>query len=104
MKRLLDWAIRKSLERAGVIHAMDYELLLRVSAGYCISEVEVTDECVLANKSLRESRPADRGIIVLGISHEGQPFLGAPGPAEKILIGDVITVYGREADIMPITK
>jgi len=54
--------------------------------------------------SLRESRPADRGIIVLGISHEGQPFLGAPGPEEKILIGDVITVYGREADIMPITK
>jgi hypothetical protein len=104
VKRLLDWAIRKSLEGAGVIHAMDYELLLRVSAGYCISEVEVTDECALANKTLRESRPADRGIIVLGITHEGAPFLGAPGPEEKILIGDVITVYGREDDILPITK
>jgi hypothetical protein len=104
VKRLLDSAIRKSLERGGVIHAMDYELLLRVASGYCISEVDVTDECAFANKSLRESRPADRGIIVLGISHKGESFIGAPGPDEKILSGDVITVYGREEDIMPITK
>lgn len=104
MKNLLDRAIRKSLERAGVIHAMDYELLLRVASGFCISEVEVTDDCILANKSLRESRPADRGIIVLGITHREESFLGAPGPDEKILVGDVITVYGREEDIMPITR
>jgi hypothetical protein len=104
VKRVLDWAIRKSLERAGVIHAMDYELLLRVASGYCISEIDVTDECALAKRSLRESRPSDRGIIVLGITHKGESFIGAPGPEEKILVGDVITVYGRESDIMPITK
>lgn len=103
VKRLLDWAIRQSLERAGVIHAMDYELLLRVASGYCISEIDVTDDCLLANRSLRESRPADRGIIVLGIIHQGGAFIGAPGPEEKILSGDVITVYGREEDIMPMT-
>jgi K+/H+ antiporter YhaU regulatory subunit KhtT len=41
---------------------------------------------------------------VLGITHKGESFIGAPGPEEKILVGDVITVYGRESDIMPITK
>ena len=82
---------------------MDYELLLRVASGYCISEIDVTDDCLLANRSLRESRPADRGIIVLGIIHQGGAFIGAPGPEEKILSGDVITVYGREEDILPMT-
>ena len=102
VKRVLDWAIRKSLEKAGVIHALDYELLLRVSSGYCISEVEITENCPLANLTLRESRPADLGVIVLGIARQDKDFLGTPGPEERILDGDVITVYGRDTDIKSI--
>ena len=102
LKRFLDWTIRKSLERAGVAHAMDYELLLRVEAGFCISEVEVLEECRLANRFLKESRPADEGIIVLGISRNDGTFIGAPGPNDKIRVGDVITVYGRDTDIKTI--
>jgi hypothetical protein len=104
LKRLLDWAIRKSLERAGVIHAMDYELLLRVEAGYCISEVEVLEDCSLANRFLKESRPSDRGIIVLGINRQSGDFIGAPGPNDQIQVGDVITVYGRDEDIALIAR
>lgn len=101
VKRVLDWGIRKSLEKAGVIHALDYELLLRVSSGYCISEVEVNGDCRLANRTLRESRPADMGVIVLGISRGGD-FIGTPGPEETILINDVITVYGHDDKIREI--
>lgn len=99
VKRLLDWAIRKSLEHAGVVRALDYELLLRVEAGYCISEVEVLPDCQLAGRTLRETRPADAGILVLGIGRADGSFTGAPGPEEKIAVGDVITVYGRDEDI-----
>ncbi|MCB1237570.1 MAG: TrkA C-terminal domain-containing protein [Verrucomicrobiae bacterium] len=99
VKRLLDWAIRKSLERAGVRHALDYELLLRVHSGYSVSEVEVLESCALAGRRLRESRPADDGIIVLGISKASGEFRGAPGPEDVIEIGDVITVYGEDEAI-----
>lgn len=80
VKKLLDWSIRHTLERAGLVHALDYELLLRVESGYCISEIEILESCMLANRCLKESRPADAGIIVLGISHRGGEFVGAPGP------------------------
>ncbi|MCB1066352.1 MAG: TrkA C-terminal domain-containing protein, partial [Verrucomicrobiae bacterium] len=87
------------LERAGLVRALDYELLLRVDSGYCISEIEILESCMLANRCLKESRPADAGIIVLGISHRGGEFVGAPGPDDRIGIGDVITVYGLDEDI-----
>lgn len=103
VKRVLDWAIRKSLESAGVTHALDYELLLRVRSGYCVSEVEVLQSCVLAGRPLRESRPADGGIIVLGSVKESGEFHGAPGPEDVIEIGDVITVYGEDAAIKRLT-
>lgn len=99
VKRVLDWLIRRTLERAGVTHALDYDLLLRVEAGYCISEVEILPDSPLAGRCLRETRPADSGIIVLGISHADGTFRGAPGPADRIETGDVVTVYGKEDDI-----
>ena len=99
VKRLLDVLIRFSLHRAGVVHALDYELLLRVESGYCISEVEILDDSLLANRPLKNSRPADHGIIVLGITRSGGEFVGAPGPEDTIEAGDVVTIYGRDEDI-----
>ncbi|MCB1232329.1 MAG: TrkA C-terminal domain-containing protein [Verrucomicrobiae bacterium] len=99
VKRIVDWSIRFTLKRAGVVRALDYELLLRVEAGYCISEVEILSSCCLADRPLRRSRPADLGVIVLGINRKNGEFIGAPGPDDEIRIGDVITVYGRDEDI-----
>ena len=96
VKRIMDSLIRNTLEKAGLSHALDYELLLRVESGYCISEVEILDSCRLAGKMLKETRPADDGIIVLGITRLDGAFCGTPGPTERIERGDVITVYGKE--------
>lgn len=97
--RALDHVIRLSLQRAGVVHALDYELLLRVRAGYSISEMEIESECELAGLTLRESRPADRGIIVLGINKKDGSFRGAPGPEDTLEIGDVVVFYGLDEDL-----
>ncbi len=102
VKRIVDWSIRFTLRRAGVVRALDYELLLRVESGYCISEVEILDDCILANRPLKGSRPADLGVIVLGINRTDGEFIGAPGPDDMIMIGDVITVYGLDEDIKKI--
>jgi sensor c-di-GMP phosphodiesterase-like protein len=56
-QRVLDHFIQRTLEKAGLVRVLDYELLLRVQAGFCVSEVEVLPDSFLAGKTLRESRP-----------------------------------------------
>ncbi len=104
LQRALDWAIRTSLSHAGVIHATDYELLLRVQSGFCVSEVKVLPGCRLADKTLQESRPADDGIVVLGIQKGGGDYIGAPGPLDQIETGDVIMVYGKDEAISDVAR
>ena len=96
VQRLLDFLIRRSLERAGVVHALDYELLLRVESGYCISEIDVLADSMIAGKTLAESRPADLHVVILSIQKDDGTFTGAPGPTDIIEAGDVITAYGHE--------
>ncbi len=50
----------------------------------------------MEGKSLKESRPSDNGIVVLGIYHKGGRFEGAPSKEAVIAPGDTIMVYGSE--------
>lgn len=99
LKAVLDLLIRKTLERAGVSHALDYDLLLRVQSGFCVSEIDILEDSPLAGHTLAESRPADQGIIVLGITGKDGVFHGVPGPRDRVVVGDMITVYGHEEAI-----
>jgi hypothetical protein len=96
IQRSVDYVIRGALRKAGLVHALDYELLLRIQSGYCVSEVEVMNDTPIVNKTLRESRPWDHGVIVLAIKRNGETIAGLPGPTETLLTGDLLTVYGEE--------
>lgn len=102
VRRLFDWSIRKALVELGAVRALDYESLLHVHSGFVVSEVEVLEGSPLAGKTLRQSRPGDVGIVVLGIERPDGAFVGAPGPEDRIEIGDTLTVYGREETIRSI--
>ncbi len=41
VKNPLDALMRRWLERAGVVRVVDYELLLKVSHGFCVSDFEM---------------------------------------------------------------
>lgn len=96
VQRGIDYLIRHALERAGLVRALDYELLLRIQSGYCVSEIEVLVDTPVAGKTLRESRPWDLGVIILAIKRDGETIPGIPGPNERLLPGDLLTVYGEE--------
>ena len=96
VKKPLDAIMRRSLTKIGVHRPMDYEMLLRVREGFCVSDVEIAGGHGMAGKTLKESRPSDHGIVVLGIYHEGGRFEGAPDKDATINAGDVIMVYGAE--------
>jgi len=96
IRRTLDYWIQHSLQRAGLVRAMDYELLLRIERGYCVSECVVEDSCPIANKSLGESRPWDHGVVILAIRRNDDFLPGIPNRAEFIYPNDVVTLYGEE--------
>lgn len=99
VKKPLDVVMRKSLESVGVVRVVDYELLLKVKEGFCVSDLEISKGHPMAGKELRESRPSDRGIVVLGIYHHGGEFVGAPSKDAVINAGDTIMVYGTEESV-----
>ena len=96
VQRAIDHTIQRALEGAGLVRALDYEMLLRIQSGYCVSEIEVMPDTPVVNKTLRESRPWDHGVVILAIKREGQTIAGLPGPTERLAVGDLLTVYGEE--------
>lgn len=96
VKRLLDFLIERSLRRFQIVHAIDYETVLRSDDGYVVMQVEIEPGHGLAGRSLRESRLGSRGVIVLGIRRKGGERIGTPHASAMIEPGDLLTVYGHE--------
>ena len=96
IKQPLDALMTKLLMRAGLMHALDYEVLLHVDEGFLVSEVEMEQGHSYAGKTLAESRPSDAGIVVLGIHRADGKFTGAPDKDAVLNVNDVVMVYGSE--------
>jgi len=102
-RRLLDRTVARMVERVGVVRPADVELLLRVHHGYVVSEVAIEREHWLIGRTLRRSGLSDIGILVLGVTRSDASYVGTPGPETDLRAGDVLTVYGREADVQAFT-
>lgn len=99
IKKPLDGVMRYSLERAGVVRVQDYETLLNVEDGYCISDFMIEEGHPFSEKALKESRPNDHGLVILSIRRESGEFVGAPGKDDVIHAGDTVMVYGSEESV-----
>lgn len=98
-QRLLDHVIQRALEKAGLIRALDYELLLRIQSGFCVSEIEILPGTCLAGHMLKVTRPADWGVLIMAIARNEEVMPGIPGPRTIVQAGDVVTAYGTEHDL-----
>lgn len=96
IKRPLDRLMTRTLRSAGMLRTMDYEVLLNLREGFSVAEVELIAGHPYCGRTLAESRPADEGVVVLGIQQAGGRFVGAPGSTTRLDEGDVITVYGSD--------
>ncbi|WP_395751490.1 TrkA C-terminal domain-containing protein [Prosthecobacter sp.] len=103
-QKVLDHLIQRTLERTGMVRALDYELLLRIQHGYVVSEIEVLAGTFLAERTLRESRPWDRGVVILSIKRDGHTQSGIPARDDLIKPGDILTAYGKETDLLAMTQ
>ncbi|MFC5454587.1 TrkA C-terminal domain-containing protein [Prosthecobacter fluviatilis] len=103
-QKVLDHVIQRTLERTGMVRALDYELLLRIQHGYVVSEIEVLPGTFLAGRTLRESRPWDQGVVILAITRDGHTHSGIPARDDLIKAGDILTAYGKENNLLAMTQ
>ena len=97
---LVDRSIKFALKRAGVFRpSLDHEVLLRLDAGFSVSEVPLEPNHVLAGQKLAQTALLDRGIVVLGITRADGRYVGAPRGEAMCEAGDVLTVYGSDRDV-----
>jgi transposase len=99
IRKTIDHFIQQTLESTGLVRVMDYELLLRIQHGYVVSEMEILEGSDIANRTLSESRPWDRGVVILSIKSNGKDQPGIPNASTVPRVGDIVTVYGEEHHI-----
>ena len=100
VERLIDRSIKFALRRTGVLkRTLDQEIILRLHAGFAVSEVAVDGNSPLAGRALSDADLAERGIVVLGITRDDGTYVGAPRPEAVLRSSDVLIVYGRDRDV-----
>lgn len=102
--RLLSRVVDRALSRFTSLDVKDYEGLLHLAGDYRIAEVPVEPGGWLEGRALRQLRPADEGILVLGILTGDGEWLGTPAGDSHADGGDTLVVYGRTQAIRGLTE
>ena len=90
MCRAISWAIRRWTS----LDAQDYARLLHLRNEYGVSRLCVEEGEWIAGKSLRATRLAEEGLLVLGIECPDGNFMGTPPADVEVRAGDEVVVYG----------
>ena len=100
IKRVLEWAIKSSLEKFQQVRAIDYETVLRSSDGFAVMQVEIEHGHPLIGRTLAGAKLSTEGVLVLGIKRSDGEYVGATHSTTEIHEGDLLTVYGHEGAIV----
>lgn len=99
-KRLVDRSVKFALARAGALRqVLDHEVLLRLDAGFTVSEAVLEADHPLVGQALADAKLVERGIVVLGITRRDGTYVGAPRDHTTCRPLDVLIVYGRDSDV-----
>ncbi|MBL4590456.1 MAG: TrkA C-terminal domain-containing protein [Phycisphaerales bacterium] len=104
VKHLLESIIKRTLIQVHAIRPIDYEMVLRSSAGYAVLQIEIEESNPLVGRTLAGARLGEAGVLVLGIQRaDNSEYIGAPHSTSEFHVGDVLTVYGKEDAILKVT-
>ena len=96
--------ISKVLKRYTRLNVQDYSKLLHLAGDYQITELHVSKNDWIANKTLADVGLRDEGIVVIGIERQNGDYLGVPYGETEIFPGDVLVVYGLGGSIEDIDQ
>jgi hypothetical protein len=90
------WLFTRLIASRKRVRLQDYEELLRVDEGFAVAHMTIEPENWMADKSLRQMRLTDEGVIVLNIVRGSGNVFATPGPDTALRAGDKLLLYGHE--------
>jgi hypothetical protein len=93
LSQLISWALKRYTN----LPVHDYVGLLHLADGHTVTEFKVGTRDWLANKTIRESRLRDEGILLLGITRPDGTYIGGADGPTTIQADDILILYGRES-------
>jgi low temperature requirement protein LtrA len=104
VKKFLEGIIKLTLEKVHAIRPIDYETVLRSSAGFAVLQIEIEEGNMLIGRTLGGANLGEAGVLVLGILRAGDgEYIGAPHSTTEFQAGDVLTMYGKEEAVLSVT-
>lgn len=88
-----------ALDRYTTIDARDYASLLHLGGDYVITELVVSADHWLADRSLAELDLRREGIMVLGVVRPDGEYLGVPTRETVLRVGDTLVLYSRAGQL-----
>lgn len=96
--------INRALARYSTLDVRDYSSLLHLGGDYRITELNVTQDDWLADKTLAHLGLNQEGILLLAINRKDGSFVGAPQGDSVIKPHDNLLLYGRTKAIERLDK
>jgi len=77
---------------------------LHLSGDYAVAELMVEPDDWLAERTLRELRLANEGVLVLGVEKPGGEYLGTPRGDYQLMPEDNLLLYGPHSVLVGLDK
>lgn len=74
---------------------IDFEELLNFDQGYTVAHLHVDHNKWMTDRTLRDLRLADEGVLVLNVQRASGAIIGTPAADTALGAGDRILTYGR---------
>lgn len=91
--------IERLLRRFTSLDTQDYAALLRLGGEWTVRRLAVKPGGVLDGRRLEHVE----GAVVLGIDRADGTYVGAPAPGATLAAGDILTVYGHDDVLAPLS-
>jgi len=96
---IIDRSVNRMLNNSGMLQALDYDELLRVHSGYVIEEFHIHADNPLVGRMIKDIKPRDYGVNVLGIARLDGGYIGTPRGSTVFEIDDVLILYGEHSAV-----
>ena len=94
---IIDRSVSRMLDNSEMLHSLDYDELLRVHSGFVIEEFHIHADNPIVGRMIKDIKPRDSGINVLGIARLGGNYIGTPRGSTVFEIDDVLILYGEHS-------
>lgn len=95
IREAADRLISHLIARIPELRVIDFEELLDFDRGYTVAHLHVGQDRWMTDRTLRELRLADEGVLVLNVQRASGAIIGTPAADTVLGAGDRILTYGR---------